>query len=290
MKNWRTLEPDKYRLMNKNFTPGRGGHRIKKIVRHHNAGILTTEGCWQVWQDRPASAHYQVEVSGTIGQLVNDWDTAWHAANATVNAESIGIEHANSGGARDDWPISEATVREGGRLAGALCYAYGLGRPEYGVNVFDHRDFHGTSCPHHLAHGGRYDRAWFEAAQAMYNQLTHDVAPSDTPALGADTAPKIDERKLMFENLILDQLVGPGRDKDGNPTFNGWNEASIRDAAKTRPGGGVTLVELAALNREELGAVHARVDEQTVAIEKLAGAVQAVATALDQKKEETPNA
>lgn len=288
MKDWLSLEPDKYRLMNKNFTPGRGGHRIKKIVRHHNAGMLTTEGCWQVWQERPASAHYQVEVDGTIGQLVNDWDTAWHAANATVNAESIGIEHANSGGVRDDWPISEATIREGGKLAGALCYAYGLGRPEYGVNVFDHRDFHGTSCPHHLAHGGRYDRAWFEAAHAMYNHLANGGTPSTTTEPNVRTVPKIDERKLMFENLILDQLVGPGRDKDGNPTFNGWNEASIRDAAKNRPGGGVTLVELAALNREELAALHSQVDEQTAAIEKLAGAVQAVATALEEK--EAPNA
>ena len=73
--------------------------------------------------------------------------------------------------------------------------------------------------------------------------------------------------------LILDQLVGPGRDKDAKPVFNGWDEDSIRDAAKSRSGGGKTLVELAALNREELGALHARADEQAGVLAQLATAV-----------------
>lgn len=171
MKDWLALEPDEYCLLDKHFTPGRGGRRIRYIVRHHNAGMLSIKGIWQVWQDREASAHYQVDAGGRIGQLVHDWDTAWHAAHSVVNAESIGIEHANCGGGAAGWPISDATVREGAKLAAALCFHYQLGRPRFGVNIRDHREFTGTSCPHHLACGGRYHDRWMRIAQDFYDQL-----------------------------------------------------------------------------------------------------------------------
>ena len=97
MKNWFELEPDKYCLMNKHYTPGRPGP-IEFLVIHHNAGIdLSTEDCHRIWQDREASAHYQVETAGTIGQLVNDWDTAWHAGNANANAAFATLNLPGSG-------------------------------------------------------------------------------------------------------------------------------------------------------------------------------------------------
>ena len=102
MKNWLTLEPDRYKLMNKHYTPGRGGNKVECVVVHHNAGVLSIDQIWQVWQSRAASAHYQVQSDGVIGQLVNDWDTAWHAANQYTNQRSIGIEVANSAGPNAD--------------------------------------------------------------------------------------------------------------------------------------------------------------------------------------------
>lgn len=62
---------------NTHYSTGRFGQSISKIVIHHNAGNLTTEGCYYTWQTRPASAHYQVEANGTVGQLVLDSNTAW---------------------------------------------------------------------------------------------------------------------------------------------------------------------------------------------------------------------
>ena len=60
--DFQTLEPDLYCLMNKHYTPGRPGP-IKYLVVHHNAGVnLSTADCYRIWQDREASAHYQVEV------------------------------------------------------------------------------------------------------------------------------------------------------------------------------------------------------------------------------------
>lgn len=129
MKNWNTLEADINLIMNKHFTKGRNGNTITKIIVHHNCGNLTTKGCWEVWQTRQASAHYQVEADGTIGQLVWDADTAWHAGNWQTNLTSIGIEHANNH-IGIPWTISEATLDNGAHLVAALCHYYKLGRPK----------------------------------------------------------------------------------------------------------------------------------------------------------------
>ena len=205
--NFDTLEPDVYRLLNKNFSPGRGGRSIRYIVRHHNAGVnLTTEDCWQIWQTREASAHYQVENSGRIGQLVNDWDTAWHAANLQRNQESIGIEHANSGGPDQDWPISNTVIDQGAHLAAALCKAYGLGRPVFGQNIRDHRETGQTSCPHALAAGGRYHDQWMQRATYWYDQMTRKKpAPAPQPQKEDDMTPEQD-RIMRENNRLLKEL------------------------------------------------------------------------------------
>ena len=183
MKNWLTLEPDRYKLMNKHYTTGRGGNNVECVVVHHNAGVLSIDQIWDVWQTRQASAHYQVTSAGEIGQLVNDWDTAWHAANQYTNERSIGIEISNSGGANQDWPIAETAIREAGRLIAALCLHYKLGRPESGNNVRYHREFTTTSCPYHLAPGGKYNAALIGEAQRFYDELNgKQPAPAPAPA------------------------------------------------------------------------------------------------------------
>ena len=163
------VNADIVKIMSKHYTPGRNGKQIRYIVRHHLAGIGDTSTVWGWWQTRAASAHYVVEPSGRVGQLVWDKDTAWASGNA--NAESIAIEHSNSGGAAQDWPISDTVIIAGARWAAALCLFYGLGRPEYGKNIFDHRDFMGTACPHHLARGGKYHQRWMDEAVRWYDHL-----------------------------------------------------------------------------------------------------------------------
>lgn len=180
MKDWVNLIADKQLLIRKHYTPGRRS-RLRAIVLHHNAGTLTTEGCYWAWQTRKASAHYQVEADGTIGQLVSDGDTAWHAGKA--NPYTIGIEHANNRLA-PAWTISEATLENGAHLVAALCLAYGLGTPTWGVNVYPHQYFMATGCPGAIA-GVQRDRymrrarAWYEAMknskQVEENSLRKDT-------------------------------------------------------------------------------------------------------------------
>lgn len=173
--DWEKLQPDVYKLLNKHYTPGRSGYEIEFIVLHYNYGDLTVEGCWSVWQTRPASAQYQVESSGRIGQLVNDWDTGWHAGNWIANCKSIGIEHANIAGGY----ITEACLDAGAHLVAALCKYYKLGRPQWLKNVFPHQYFAATSCPGQI-YGAQKD-AYMKRAQEWYDAMT-GIQPAPTPA------------------------------------------------------------------------------------------------------------
>lgn len=241
MKNWHSLEPDAYRLMNKHYTKGRNGRKIDKVVIHHNAGILTVDQIWQVWQTRQASAHYQVESNGWIGQLVNDWDTAWHAANAYVNETAIGIEVSNSSGA-PNWHIADAAVVNAAHLTAAIHHAYSLGRPRSGVTVRYHREFTGTSCPHHLAPGGLYfDRFWSQVIY-WYDQMSIAPNPTPTPPLSEVEVTKEQADRIEAKlDLILDQVAGK-RNERGQQEFNGWPQ-----------GGQRTLYDLAAASAARAG-------------------------------------
>lgn len=190
-RNYLKVEPDRYKLMNKHFTRGRAGQKIEFITIHHNAGVLSIDQIWQVWQTRQASAHYQVTSSGEIGQLVNDSDTAWHAGNQWANRRSIGIEVSNSAGKNADWPITDTAIRTAGRWAAALCFYYKLGRPQAGRSIRFHREFSSTSCPYHLAPGGKYHAALMAEAQRFYDELKAGrVHPDGTPKGGSTLAPK----------------------------------------------------------------------------------------------------
>ena len=170
------LKADVNKILNKHFTSGRGGKKIDKIVVHYNAGNLTVEGCYSVWQTRAASAHYQVEESGRIGQLVWDKDTAWHAGNFNQNQRSIGIEHANY----RNGTISNKCLDAGAHLVAALCKYYGLGRPQWLVNVFPHRYFASTSCPGQI-YGSQKD-AYIQRAQQWYDSMMGTGSTPSTPS------------------------------------------------------------------------------------------------------------
>lgn len=200
MKNWDTLDPDKIRLMNKHFSRGRGGKKIDMVVIHHMAGVGDTDQCWDWWQTRQASAHYAISPSGEIGQLVWDRDTAWHAANLDINQRSIGIEHSNSAGAAQDWPISDATLEEGAHLVAAICRFYKLGRPWVGKNVRFHREFAGTSCPHHLAPGGKYFDHYMRRAQHWYDEMSKPKAAPPPPT--SSSVPQIGDPVNLIRSLV----------------------------------------------------------------------------------------
>ena len=159
-----SLRPDRW-------TKGRNGKRIQYVTRHHMGGIGDGAKCVEWWQTRAASAHAAVDRHGKRSSIVHKDDTAFSNADWNSNLVSYSIEHSNDGGAAQDWPISDATIREGARLAAEICFAEGLGRPEFGKNIRDHREFGSTSCPYHLAKGGKYHDRWMREARSWYDTL-----------------------------------------------------------------------------------------------------------------------
>lgn len=175
--DWDNLVADTEDILTVHFSGGRDGHTLDKVIVHYNDGNLTVEDCYRVWQSREASAHYQVEESGRIGQLVYDADTSWNCGKWVPNCESIGIEHAN----RSDGTISDACLDAGAHLVAAICKKYGLGRPEWLTNVFPHCYFVSTSCPGEI-YGSQKD-AYISRAQDWYDKMTGAVAPTDNDSL-----------------------------------------------------------------------------------------------------------
>lgn len=198
MKNWDTLEADKNLILDKHFTGGRNGCKIDKVILHHNGGNLSGEGCYQVWQTREASAHYQVDANGGVTQLVWDSDTAWHAGNYQANCTSIGIEHADI--STNPWKISDATLDNGAHLTAAVCKHYGLGRPQYGKNVFFHKDFSATECPASIA-GSQRD-AYMRRAQEWYDKMT-----GTKPTASTSTKPSTPAKKSV-ETVAREVIAG----------------------------------------------------------------------------------
>lgn len=181
--DFENLSADVERILTQHYTAGRSGRSIEFTVLHYNAGDLTVEDCYQIWQSREASAQYQVCSDGTVGQLVNDWDTAWHAGDWDANCRSIGIEHANQGDS-----ITDACLESGAHLVAAIHKTYGLGRPEWGVNVFPHSHFAATQCPGPLREGTTYHNRYMARAQQWYDAMVSGTEPGDAPT-GNETQP-----------------------------------------------------------------------------------------------------
>ncbi|MGW1511442.1 N-acetylmuramoyl-L-alanine amidase [Streptomyces sp. NPDC002394] len=72
---------------------GEGAFDIRQIVIHDVEGTLA--GAVSMFQNpnKWASAHYIVDATGKVTQMVETKNEAFHAGNKTVNMHSIGIEH-----------------------------------------------------------------------------------------------------------------------------------------------------------------------------------------------------
>lgn len=219
--NFEKLQADQNLIMNRHYTPGRGGHKIEKIVLHHNGGNLSIKGCWDVWQTREASAHYQVDINGQIGQLVWDRDTAWHAGNWQANQTSIGIEHANND--TTAWTISEATLEAGAHLVAALCKYYGLGRPAWLKNVYPHKHFAATGCPGQIA--GTQLNQYMSRAAYWYDQMT-----GTSPAPAA-TAPAASTDLEALATAVIAGKYGNGQERKNRL---GANYAAVQAIVNAR--------------------------------------------------------
>lgn len=109
-------------------TPGR---RPTCIVIHATATPgLASPLAWLCDPASKVSAHYLIDKSGVVYQLVHEEDVAWHAGMSfwngkpDVNAFSIGIELVNANNGADPYP--EPQIMACAQLVRAQCEEYGI--------------------------------------------------------------------------------------------------------------------------------------------------------------------
>lgn len=117
----------------------RNGTRIDQIIVHYTTS-RNIEGTisWFKHGTPRTSAHYIVGQDGSLVQMVNDGDRAWHAGNSLTNARSIGIEHAAAVGDA----ITPAQANTSAALIAWLMQEYDIARDA----VLPHCCIHATSC------------------------------------------------------------------------------------------------------------------------------------------------
>lgn len=155
-------------------------YKKTSVTIHHNGGRLSLDGIYQVWRQRRASAHFQVDSKGNVGQYVDVRMYAWAVGNTQGNMHSISIEQCNSTLA-PKWEVGETTWKSAARLAAWLHWkVLGL-RPVKGKTLFRHHDWAGagTECA-----GPFIDAMWTKFCAEVvtqYEAFTKTKPPVVTP-------------------------------------------------------------------------------------------------------------
>lgn len=121
----------------------RGDAPIDMLVLHYTDMLTAEEAIARLCDaEAKVSAHYVVAEDGTVTQLVEESQRAWHAGEShwrgsnTINARSIGIEIANRGHSHDYPDFPEAQMRAVVTLSQAIMARHAI--PER--NIVGHSD------------------------------------------------------------------------------------------------------------------------------------------------------
>ena len=135
---------------------------IKNICIHHMAGNLSLKGCYSVWTQNEASAHYAIDSNGKIGQYVPEAKKAWACGNG--NSQTINIELADDVIGKNDgtgWHTTDAAIEACAKLVADIAKRYGWSSvsfdPNKGKNtthgIVVHKWYMSTSCPCNYVYG-----------------------------------------------------------------------------------------------------------------------------------------
>lgn len=204
-------------------------YRKTSVTFHHNGGRLSLQGILEVWKTRPASAHFQVDGAGALGQYVKINEYAWATGNTQGNKESISIELANATLA-PRWEVAEVTWKEGARLAGWI-FARVIGvRPDRS-NVHVHHDWKATLCA-----GPFIDSILGTLVAECQKWYDHFVGSAPAP----QPTPAPSPGKKTFEQVVNEVIAGQ------------WGNGSER-LRRLRSAGYDPSVVQAEVNRRLLG-------------------------------------
>ena len=133
----------------RNYTAGRQGNRISKIVVHYTGTEASAHNNLLYFSrsSAGASAHYFIDRDGTLRQSVSEGDTAWHAGHWGTNLCSVGIEVVSGGS-----DFTEAQIETLAQLVAEIRGRCGIGAED----VIRHYDVTGKLCPAPYVDGGKW--------------------------------------------------------------------------------------------------------------------------------------
>lgn len=205
-----------------NFTVGRQGATIDKIIVHH-AATTSFEGIARTFQNpgRNASAYYGVGRNQDVDQYVGEGNIAWHCGNWNGNKTSVGIENVNKTGG-PDWLIDDSTFNTLVDLCRDIAKRNGLGKLVVGKNLFGHKDFMATACP-----GQLYGRLQ-QLADAVNGSTGGGPVVAPTPARRSNE---------QIATEVLAGAWGNNPDRKNRLEAAGYNYAAIQAIVNGRVGG-----------------------------------------------------
>lgn len=205
-----------------NFTPGRQGATVNKIVVHH-AATTDFDGIARTFQNpnRAASAHYGVGRNQNVDQYVQEDNIAWHCGNWDGNKSSIGIENVNKTGG-PDWLIDDATFNTLVELCKDIANRNGFGQLVVGKNLFGHKDFMATACP-----GQLYGRLQ-QLADAVNSAAGGGANPVPTPSRRSNE---------QIATEVLAGAWGNNPERQAKLQAAGYDYAAVQAIVNSRVGG-----------------------------------------------------
>lgn len=108
-----------------NYTPGRNGVKIDRVVIHVADGTYEGTLAWFASQKCDTSAQYTVGMDGRLGQSVEESDTAYHSGLWSMNQRSIGIEHEGQP-SKTPWVPSQAQLIKSAALVAEICRRHSI--------------------------------------------------------------------------------------------------------------------------------------------------------------------
>lgn len=134
------------KFISTNHQKGRNGNTITSIVLHTYNGKGRSLFNWFSNPQSGVSAHYAIFLDGNGEQYVSHSDTAWHAGDANVNVQSIGIEHQDNGNSGDSVRTNEM-YEASAQLVARLCKEFNIPCRRGRHGILEHREVTSTGCP-----------------------------------------------------------------------------------------------------------------------------------------------
>jgi len=178
----------------------RNSRTIRKIVIHTIEGAAGAGESWFRNRRANVSAHYIVGHSGSLIQMVQDRDVAWHVRNH--NSDSIGIE--NEGYAqRNNW--TRAQYRSLARLVAYLCRQYRIPATRSGIKSHAQLDPSRRSDP-----GPHFKWSEFlrEVNDLLGGRAPRATTPASRPSLPSN-GPAVAGRGVSITASSLNVRTGP---------------------------------------------------------------------------------